>query len=494
MMPCDSTGGLDLTGLDQPVPAADLITGVTSIDGTASYSYDPTGQLTGATYTGGQSDEYYSYDPNGNRTSATGSASVIGANNELLSDGTYTYSYDAEGNRTERVSIATGAVTDYTWDNRNRLVEVTDRASAGGPATQVVDYLYDAENRWIGETVTTIAADGSASIHASEFAYDGNQIVLEFEKDSPAGAGATGSASALSVANLSHRYLWNPAAVDTLLADEQLSPLPAAGGGQGEGFDLSAPGNVVLPLTDNLGTPRDLAVYNAQTSITTVANHRVFDSYGNLKSQTNAAVDCLFGFTGFAFDKASRLNMSRTRPDDPSTGGWISQDWSRFNGRDTNLGRYCGNSPTIITDPRGLDGAAGPADPGFWSGVGASAAAALDGIEAGVAWALSTAESAASAAAASAAASIATAAAVVLTPSLAGPLDEEAWFYSEESASEKTARDMGRQIDRDLGKDAGREFHDAKERGAGDRTLQQLKDDAKAIYEKYGKRPPEWMQ
>ncbi|MGA2035488.1 MAG: hypothetical protein ABSG68_24835 [Thermoguttaceae bacterium] len=131
MMPCDSTGGLDLTGLDQPVPAADLITGVTSIDGTASYSYDPTGQLTGATYTGGQSDEYYSYDPNGNRTSATGSASVIGANNELLSDGTYTYSYDAEGNRTERVSIATGAVTDYTWDNRNRLVEVTDRASAG---------------------------------------------------------------------------------------------------------------------------------------------------------------------------------------------------------------------------------------------------------------------------------------------------------------------------------------------------------------------------
>jgi YD repeat-containing protein len=50
MMPCDSTGGLDLTGLDQPVPAADLITGVTSLDGTASYSYDPTGQLTGVSY------------------------------------------------------------------------------------------------------------------------------------------------------------------------------------------------------------------------------------------------------------------------------------------------------------------------------------------------------------------------------------------------------------------------------------------------------------
>jgi hypothetical protein len=48
----------------------------------------------------------------------------VGPNNEILSDGTYTYSYDAEGNCTERVNIATGADTDYTWDLRNRLTEV----------------------------------------------------------------------------------------------------------------------------------------------------------------------------------------------------------------------------------------------------------------------------------------------------------------------------------------------------------------------------------
>jgi hypothetical protein len=60
--------------------------------------------------------------------------------------------------------------------------------------------------------------------------------------------------------------------------------------------------------------------------------------------------------------------MSETRPDDPSTGGWISQDWSRFNGRDTNLGRYCGNSPATLTDPSGL----APAFGGL--------VAALDGI------------------------------------------------------------------------------------------------------------------
>ena len=34
--------------------------------------------------------------------------------------------------RLRRTVIATGAVTEYEWDYRNRLIEVTDRASADG--------------------------------------------------------------------------------------------------------------------------------------------------------------------------------------------------------------------------------------------------------------------------------------------------------------------------------------------------------------------------
>jgi len=62
------------------------------------------GRLTGASYTGtaAQSDEAYAYDANGNRQSANGSSYVIGADNRLISDGTYTYSCDAEGNRTAK--------------------------------------------------------------------------------------------------------------------------------------------------------------------------------------------------------------------------------------------------------------------------------------------------------------------------------------------------------------------------------------------------------
>ena len=44
---------------------------------------------------------------------------------------------------------------------------------------------------------------------------------------------------------------------------------------------------------------------------------------------------------------------------------------------------------------------------------------------------------------------------------------------------------MARQIERDLGKDARRQFHDMKE--AGDRTLEQLKMDAKYLYDLAGK-------
>ena len=62
-----------------------------------------------------------------------------------------------------------------------------------------------------------------------------------------------------------------------------------------------------------------------------------------------------------------------------------------------------------------------------------------------------------------------------------------------EPASEKTAKNMAKQIERDLGKDARREFHDMKS-GGKDRTLNELKQHAKWLYEEAGKPIPKWMQ
>jgi hypothetical protein len=119
------------------------------IDGVADYTNDDTGQLTGAEYTAGAGlptappeytagaglptappDEQYVYDENGNRIN---NGYTVGPNNQLISDGAHTYTYDEEGTRTSKTDIATGEVTEYTWDHRNRLVRVTTRAIANGP-------------------------------------------------------------------------------------------------------------------------------------------------------------------------------------------------------------------------------------------------------------------------------------------------------------------------------------------------------------------------
>ena len=190
-----------------------------------------------------------------------------------------------------------------------------------------MNYYYDAENRWIGESVSI---PGQA-VQATSYAYCGNQIVLQFD--------GTSSSSPLGVANLSHRYLWGPA-VDQILAGEQVT-------------DPTQPGNVLLPLTNNLGTVCELAQYNAETGTTTVVDHRVYGSFGNLVSQTNPAVDFLFGFTGRPEDEATGLQNNLNRWYDAATGRWISQDPIGFDGDDTNVYRYCCNSPTNTKDPSG---------------------------------------------------------------------------------------------------------------------------------------------
>ena len=150
--------------------------------------------------------------------------------------------------------------------------------SSGTRASQVVGYTYDYQNRLI---CRTLDSNGDGTIDASTvFVHDGGQVALQFDRT------GTGSATA---ANLSHRYLWGKA-VDQLLADEHVN-------------GLATPGDVVWPLVDHLNTTRDLATYDAGTDTTTIANHRTFDAYGNLKTETNAAVDCLFAFTGRMFDE-----------------------------------------------------------------------------------------------------------------------------------------------------------------------------------------------
>ncbi|WP_156804809.1 CARDB domain-containing protein [Synechococcus sp. PCC 6312] len=288
--------------------AANRITRISSVDGINDYTYDQRDQLLGADYDY-QGDEVYSYDENGNRTNP---GYVTGVNNQLLSDGVYTYEYDQEGNRTRRTNIATGEVTQYGWDYRNRLVGVVTKNSSG-TITQQVTYTYDFENRRISKAVDS-DRDGAAPAEVERFVYDGDHIALVFD-----GQG-----------NQIHRYLHGPQ-IDQVLAQED------------------AQGNTLWALSDHQGTVRDV-VDEAGIPV----NHITYDSFGNATNQTNPTVYFRFGYTGREPDAETGLTYYRARYVDPRTGGFIGEDPIGFRAGDTNLYRYVGNSPTNFTDPSGL--------------------------------------------------------------------------------------------------------------------------------------------
>ncbi len=316
----------DLTSYQWQYDTGNRLTQFTSSqDGSVDYTYDDRDQLTAADYDY-QSDELYSYDENGNRTNT---GYETGDVNRLEEDGTYSYEYDNEGNRARRTHNVNDTVTVYTWDDRNRLVTVTEYASTADAdaeqnSTKVVDYAYDAFNRWIGRTVDPDGDGGSATIQETFFVYDGKQIVLQFDGD--------------EAADLAHRYLWGPM-VDQILADEVMT-------------DLEEEGDVLWPLTDNLGTVRGLAEYDGQD--TTIVDHYVYDAFGNETDHTGSN-DFLFKYTGRAFDEETGLQNNLNRWYDATIGRWLSEDPIGFSAGDANVYRYVGNSSTLTLDPSGLE-------------------------------------------------------------------------------------------------------------------------------------------
>ena len=77
-------------------------------------------------------------------------------------------------------------------------------------------------------------------------------------------------------------------------------------------------------MTDNLGTVRDMAVYDLDQRLDLIANApgSTVRSVSlvvrrNLGDRHRAAVDCLFGFTGCPFDTATGLQNNDNRWYDP---------------------------------------------------------------------------------------------------------------------------------------------------------------------------------
>jgi choice-of-anchor A domain-containing protein/RHS repeat-associated protein len=266
---------------------------------TTAYGYDATGQLTSVTPPNLPS-QANSYDANGNRTGA----GTTGADNEVLSDGTFNYVYDNEGNLIRRSAIATGDVTAYSYDYRNRLTDVV-HTNAAGMVLDSSHYTYDVFDRRIAVTV-----NGQTQVTV----YDGDHAWADYT----AGGQVT------------TRYLFGPK-VDEVMA--RWRP------GQG----------TVWYLTDHLGSVRDLV--NGSGA---VLNHLEYSPYGAVASQTNAAASDRFRFSGREYDAATGLYYYRARYYDPVQGRFLSQDPAGLSAGDNNLYRFENNSPTNFVDPSGM--------------------------------------------------------------------------------------------------------------------------------------------
>jgi RHS repeat-associated protein len=298
-----------------------------TLEGLSSYTYWQNDQLVGVTNSGA-ANESYAYDANGNRNT-TGFTTTT--DNRMTTSPGFRYMYDNEGNLIRKTNTTNGSYTLYTWDHRNRLTKATERTFAGSFVSEI-NYEYDAFNR-LSKRYPTAGA-------ITSWVYDeGINPVFEYNN----------SASP----SMTHRYLWSDQ-VDELLADEQNPGLSYR--------------NILWSLADQLGSIRDIADANETTGITSIANHRRYDSTGKRISETNASVDLVFGYTGKLLDETTGLQNNLNRWLDPATGRRISQDPIGFGGGDANLYRYVGNRPTMATDPSGLKGwEIGGLTPGQWT-------------------------------------------------------------------------------------------------------------------------------
>jgi RHS repeat-associated protein len=85
-----------------------------------------------------------------------------------------------------------------------------------------------------------------------------------------------------------------------------------------------------------------------------VVDHIVYNSFGQITTESNPTTGFLFGYSGSPLDRGTGLQLDQARYYSPSMGRFLSPDPSSFSAGDVNLYRYVGNDVPNATDPSGL--------------------------------------------------------------------------------------------------------------------------------------------
>jgi RHS repeat-associated protein len=227
---------------------------------------------------------------------------------------------------------------------RNRFTKV-ERFAVDETSLWHVDYRYDHLNRLIGRSFTN-----SAGTQSESYIYDGSQIALRLDGDF----------------NVVNRYLWGPQ-VDQLLADEQVTR-----DSSGNVTDRA----ILWALGDHQNSVRDLADFDPMMQTTSVVNHKAYDAFGALISETNSAVDTLFAWTGRYFDDATDLYNNLHRWHGAGENQFLNEDPLGL-GPDINPRRYTGNDPVNKIDPDGLEDTRPPMRGDTWPSNGGATLTAI---------------------------------------------------------------------------------------------------------------------
>jgi RHS repeat-associated protein len=270
---------------------------------TYTYTYDNANELTGADKNGTQT-ESYAYDANGNRTGTGYSTTVM--NETAASPGPVTYTYDGAGNMITSKSGST--TTTYTYDFRNRLTEVT----TGG--TVVATYTYNALDQRIG------VGDSSTQTWT---VYDGKSPDANPYDDFN------------SSGNLTVRYLFGASVVNGAVVSGILARTTSGG-------------TTNWYFTDKLDSVREIVNTSG-----TVQDQMVYDSFGNIVTETNATNGDRFKF-GMQYDATIGQYYDHARWYGAGTGRFSATDPLGFRAGGINLYQYARNRPTDAVDPSGL--------------------------------------------------------------------------------------------------------------------------------------------
>ena len=284
------------TTLDYTHDKTGLITSKTRDGDRVDYNYDPIARLTQAGV------ESFNYDAAGNELG--NSSQYEPETNRLSENADYIFTYDAGGNLTQKQRKDGTKTKDYTFNDRNQLLEVTTMNGAG-VVTKTLEFSYDPLGRRYGKLVDGVL---------QRYVYDGVDIIAILD------------ASSNTISDIVHS-----ASID--------APLSIKRGVNTYYYHRNHQGSIIS-LTDASGN---------------IAESNVYNGYGLMSKKLTATTGNIYSFTGREIDDDD-LYYYRARYYDPTLKRFLSEDPIYLLSGDINYYNYVLNSPINMIDPSGFRG------------------------------------------------------------------------------------------------------------------------------------------